>query len=299
LPGLWHALYDVVMFWVGHGVKIFRVDNPHTKPIPFWDWLIGEVTLRNPEVIFLAEAFTRPKMMKRLAKAGFQQSYTYFTWRNTKAELTEYLTELRGEMGEYYRPNFFANTPDINPFYLQNSGRAGFIVRAALAGTLSSSWGIYSGYELCEATPLPGREEYLDAEKYEVKAWDFDRPGNIKDFIRRLNWIRRENPALWDFRNIAFVNAWNDQILAYVKLTPERDNCVMAIVNLDPRNRQECDYEVPLWLFGLPDHAMIEAEDLLANQRFTLSGKTHRIALDPADRPVVLWRLIPPAPGAS
>ncbi|HEY8381039.1 MAG TPA: maltotransferase domain-containing protein [Microvirga sp.] len=295
LPSLWCELRDVVLFWVEQGVKIFRVDNPHTKPIPFWQWMIAEVNARHPDVLFLAEAFTRPKMMRKLAKAGFQQSYTYFTWRNTKSELIEYMTELaHGPMGEYYRPNFFANTPDINPYYLQTSGRAGYIVRGTLAATLSSVYGIYNGFELCEGRPVPGKEEYLDSEKYELKAWDYDRPGNIADHIRRLNQIRRENPALWDFRNISFLNAWNDQILAYVRMTKEKDNCVFVLVNLDPRNRQECTYEVPLWEFGLPDHGAIEVEDLLSGGRFTLHGKSHRIALDPAERPVVIWRLIPP-----
>ena len=296
LPSLWYELRDVVLYWVRQGVRIFRVDNPHTKPLPFWKWLIREVNDRHPDVIFLAEAFTRPKMMRELAKIGFQQSYTYFTWRNSKHELTEYMTELAfSEMAEYYRPNFFANTPDINPYYLQTSGRPGFIVRAVLAATLSSIYGLYSGYELCEGTPIQGKEEYLDSEKYELKAWDWDRPGHIREFITRLNRARRSNPALWDFRNILFLNAWNDSILAYAKFTPARDNAVLALVNLDPKNRQECFYEVPLWEFGLPDHASIDAEDLLQGGRFTLHGKTHRIALDPSDRPAVLWRLIPPA----
>src|SRR4051812_3366619 len=293
-PSIWHQLRDIVLFWAGHGVKIFRVDNPHTKPFPFWQWLIREVNDRHPDVIFLAEAFTRPKMMRKLAKTGFQQSYTYFTWRDTKQDLTDYVTELMGPMGEYYRPNFFANTPDINPHYLQTSGPAGFIVRATLAATLSSVYGLYNGFEICDAAPYPGKEEYLDSEKYELKAWDFDQPGNIKDHIRKLNRIRRENPALWDFRNTRFVNAWSDQILAYARLTPAKDNCILILVNLDPRKRQECTYEVPLWDFGLPDHASIEAEDLLNGGRFTLRGKTHRIALDPAERSVVIWRLIPP-----
>jgi starch synthase (maltosyl-transferring) len=300
LPSLWYELRDVVLFWVDQGVRIFRVDNPHTKPIPFWEWMIAEVNSRHPDVLFLAEAFTRPKMMKKLAKIGFQQSYTYFTWRNTKQELIEYMTELaHTSMGEYYRPNFFANTPDINPYYLQTSGRPGFIVRGTLAATLSSVYGIYNGFELCEGAPVAGKEEYLDSEKYELKAWDYDRPGNITDHIRRLNQIRRENPALWDFRNITFPSAWNDQILAYTRMTPEKDNCVFVLVNLDPRNRQECTYEVPLWEFGLPDQAAIEVEDLLSGGRFTLHGKSHRIALDPAERSVVIWRLIPPSRGSG
>jgi starch synthase (maltosyl-transferring) len=291
-PAVWYALRQVVLFWLEQGVKIFRVDNPHTKPIPFWKWLIDEVNAIDREVIFLAEAFTRPKMMKKLAKAGFQQSYTYFTWRNTKSELSPYMVELAGEMGEYYRPNFFVNTPDINPYYLQTSGRPGFIVRATLAAMLSSSWGLYSGFELCEAIPLPGREEYLNSEKYEIKARNFDAPGNIKDHIRALNRIRQENPALQDWRNILILNAWNDNIIAFAKLTSARDNCVMVLINLDPHNAQECNFEVPLWERGLPDHASIRAEDLLLGISFALHGKTHRIRLDPHERPVVIWRLI-------
>ncbi|HEV7440495.1 MAG TPA: maltotransferase domain-containing protein [Methylobacterium sp.] len=291
LPSLWIELRDIVMGWAERGVRIFRVDNPHTKPIPFWEWMIAEVNGRYPDVIFLAEAFTRPKMMMKLAKAGYQQSYTYFTWRNTKQELTAYALELAGPMGDYYRPNFFANTPDINPHYLQTSGRPGFIVRATLAATLSSVYGIYNGFELCEAAPYPGKEEYLNSEKYELKAWDYDRPGNIREHIVRLNRIRRENPALWDFRNVHFTGAFNDSIIAYAKTTPEGDNCVFVMVNLDPKNRQECTYEVPLWLVGQPDHGAVEVEDLLQGYKFELRGKSHRIALDPAERSCVIWRL--------
>ena len=292
-PSLWLELRDVVVGWVELGVRIFRVDNPHTKPIPFWEWMLREVNAAYPDAIFLAEAFTRPKMMKKLAKAGYQQSYTYFTWRNTKAELTEYALELAGEMGEYYRPNFFANTPDINPYYLQTSGRPGFVVRATLAATLSSVYGIYNGFELCEAAPYPGKEEYLDSEKYELKAWDYHRPGNIREHIIKLNQARRDNPALWDFRNIHFTGAHNENIIAYAKVTPERDNCVFVMVNLDPRNRQECTYEVPLWLFGLPDDGAVEVEDLLQGYKFELYGKSHRIALDPTERSAIVWRLRP------
>lgn len=296
-PGLWHALRDVVLLWCREGVRIFRVDNPHTKPLPFWEWLIQEVNAQYPDAIFLAEAFTRPKMMRKLAKIGFQQSYTYFTWRDTKWELTSYMEELaHSEMGEYYRPNFFTNTPDINPVYLQTSGRAGFVVRSTLAATLSSAYGIYNGFELCEAA-LFRREEYLDSEKYEIRVWDYDRPGNIRDHITRLNKIRRENPALWDFRNITFLNAWNDQVISYLRMTPQKDNALLILVNLDPHNRQECTYEVPLWEFGLPDGGSIVVEDLLRGGRFELRGKTHRIALDPAERSAVIWRLVPPSPG--
>ncbi|MDB5589910.1 maltotransferase domain-containing protein [Enterovirga sp.] len=295
LPSLWYALRDTVLFWCREKVRIFRVDNPHTKPLPFWQWLIAEVNGRYPDAVFLAEAFTRPKMMRKLAKIGFQQSYTYFTWRDTKAELTEYMTELaHSPMSEYYRPNFFANTPDINPVYLQTSGRAGFIVRGTLAATLSSAYGIYSGFELCEAA-LYRKEEYLDSEKYQIRAWDFDRPGHIREHITKLNRIRRENPALWDFRNVTFLRAGNDQILSYLRTTPARDNVLLILVNLDPHQRQESDYEVPLWELGLPDHGTVEVEDLLGGHTFQLHGKSHRIALDPAERSAIIWRLSAPA----
>ena len=293
-PGLWYALRDAVLLWCREGVRIFRVDNPHTKPLPFWEWLIAEVNGQYPDAIFLAEAFTRPKMMRKLAKIGFQQSYTYFTWRDTKQELIEYMDELaHSDMGEYYRPNFFTNTPDINPIYLQTSGRAGFVVRATLAATLSSAYGIYNGFELCEAA-LFRKEEYLDSEKYEIRVWDYDRPGHIREHVARLNTIRRENPALWDFRNVVFLNAWNDNVLSYLRMTPAKDNALLILVNLDPHNRQDCTYEVPLWEFGLPDDGSIEVEDLLGSGRFELRGKTHRIALDPAERSCVVWRLVPP-----
>ena len=295
IPSLWEELRDVMLFWVREGVRILRVDNPHTKPIPFWKWVIAEINREFPDVLFLAEAFTRPAMMRELAKIGYQQSYTYFTWRNEKWEIEQYMRELSGAMGEYYRPNFFVNTPDINPVYLQTSGRAGFLVRATLAATLSSNWGVYSGFEICEARALPGKEEYLDSEKYEIKVWDFDRPGNIKDYIRQLNHIRRENPALHDFRNYLPLSTSNPQVIGYAKLTPAKDNCILTLVNLDPHNRQDCSYEIPLWQWGLPDTGSIEVEDLLGGYRFTLYGKIHQIALDPYERSAIVWRLIPPA----
>jgi len=295
-PELWVALRDIVLFWAEKGIRIFRVDNPHTKPFPFWEWMIRSVQSRYPDTIFLAEAFTRPKIMKRLAKIGFTQSYSYFTWRNTKAELTEYLTELTTTGPQHYmRPNFFVNTPDINPYFLQTSGRAGFQIRAVLAGTLSPLYGIYSGFELCEAEALPGREEYLNSEKYEIRAWDWDRPGHIREDIALINRARRDNPALWSFSNLTFLNCWNDNVIAYYKITPEADNCVMAVVSLDPHNVQTAEVEVPLWVFGLGDHESIDADDLVSGQRFTITGKIQRLVLDPKVRPYCLFRLIPPA----
>ncbi len=295
LPSIWYALRDVVLFWVGHGVKIFRVDNPHTKPVPFWTWLIREVLDRHPDVIFLAEAFTRPKMMRQLAKVGFTQSYSYFTWRNTKQELTEYLIELtQGEPKEYMRPNFFANTPDINPVYLQTSGRAGFQARLVLAATLSTLYGIYNGFELCEGTPIPGKEEYLDSEKYEIKAWDYDRPGNIHDYVARVNQIRRENPALQELTNLRFYNAWNDSIIYYGKMTAAKDNIVLIAVNLDPHHAQAANFEVPLWELNLPDWADVEVEDLFTGNKFAWHGKVQHVWLDPNVNPCAIWRITPP-----
>jgi starch synthase (maltosyl-transferring) len=293
LPSIWTALRDIVLFWVEKGVRIFRVDNPHTKPFPFWEWMIGEVREKHPDVIFLSEAFTRPKPMKRLAKLGFTQSYTYFTWRNTKRELTEYGTELtQSDAREYMRPNFFPNTPDINPYYLQTSGRAGFRARFVLAATMVGNYGIYSGFELCESKFIPGKEEYLDSEKYELRAWDWDRPGHIREDIALLNRLRRERPALKAFRSLAFYNAWNDNILYYCKKTPDLSDFVLVAVNLDPRNPQGAHFEVPLWEFGLPDHASIEAEDLVTGRRFQWHGKVNHMLLDPQERPYAIWRLI-------
>ena len=293
VPSLWLALRDIVLLWAGEGVRLFRVDNPHTKPLPFWEWLIGEVRAKYPDAVFLAEAFTRPKLMYRLAKIGFSQSYTYFTWRNTKAELTEYLTELTTNARDFFRPHFFVNTPDINPVFLQTSGRPGFLIRAALAATLSGLFGVYSGFELCEARALPGREEYALSEKYEIRAWDWNAPGNIIAEISRLNHIRRANPALQTHLGVSFHNAFNDQILYFSKATPDLQNVVLVAVNLDPRFLQECDIEVPLWLWGLSDAAAVAVTDLMAGHQFTWIGKMQHIRLDPAALPFAIWRLRP------
>jgi starch synthase (maltosyl-transferring) len=296
LPSLWLKLRDVVLFWVDRGVTIFRVDNPHTKPLPFWEWLIEDVQARHPDVIFLSEAFTRPKMMKRLAKVGFTQSYTYFTWRNTKQELTDYLSELTtGDMPYVMRPNFFVNTPDINPTFLQSSGRAGYRTRAVLAASLSPSWGMYNGFEICEGAALPGREEYLDSEKYQIRVWDFDRPGHIKDDIRFLNRIRREHPALQQLEGLRFYNAWNDNILYYARFTPDLSDFVLFAVNLDPHHPQGAPFEVPLWEFGLPDNAVIAGHDLVTGADFTWQGKMQHVWLTPDERPYAVWALNNPA----
>jgi starch synthase (maltosyl-transferring) len=292
IPDLWNALRDILLFWAGEGVRLFRVDNPHTKPLPFWEWVIAAVCRDYPDTIFLAEAFTRPKVMYRLAKVGFSQSYTYFTWRNTKAELTEYLTELTTTAPrEFFRPHFFVNTPDINPLFLQGSGRAGFLIRGALAATLSGLFGVYSGFELCEAAALPGREEYLDSEKYEIRVRDWNAPGNIVAELTRLNQIRQANPALQTHLGIAFHNAFNDQILYYAKATADLRNFILIAVSLNPFFPQEADIEVPLWRFGLPDEASIAVEDLMAETSWVWTGKIQHIRLDPAGLPFAIWRL--------
>jgi starch synthase (maltosyl-transferring) len=294
--GLWREMLRILRHWIGHGVKIFRVDNPHTKPIPFWEWLIGQVQKENPEVVFLGEAFTRPPMMKTLAKAGFSQSYTYFTWRHTKAELVEYVTELaHTDMAEYFRPNFFANTPDILPKVLVEGGRPAFKLRLLLAATLSPSYGIYSGFELCEneAIPhhaIPGDVEYADSEKFEIRVRDWDRPGNIKEFVARVNRIRRENPALRELSNVRFWPCDNDEILFFCKSTEGRSNVVFVAVNLDPSGPQEGHVRVPLEELGLPEGAACPVRDLLTGARYTWGDRNY-VRLDPAVEPAHVLRI--------
>ncbi len=237
---LWQALARILLFWMDQGVTVFRVDNPHTKPLHFWEWLIGQIRAAWPEVIFLAEAFTRPTVMYALAKAGFNQSYTYFTWRNTGHEITQYLTELtRSGVREFFRPNFFLNTPDILPEYLQFGGRPAFITRLVLAATLSSSYGVYSGFELCEAEALPGTEEYRDSEKFQIRQRDWNRPESLMDYISLVNHIRRENPALAHNFHLRFYPVDNEQILCYGKTTPDKSNIILVAVNLDPHHAHE------------------------------------------------------------
>jgi len=290
--GLWAELRDTILFWVGEGVRSFRVDNPHTKPLPFWEWLIREVKTRCPEAIFLSEAFTRPKMMRALAKSGFTQSYTYFTWRNTKSELIEYLTELTGYPArEYFRPNFFTNTPDILPIFLQEGGRPAFRIRLILAATLSPVYGIYNGFELCENTPVPGREEYLHSEKYEYKVWDWDRAGNIKDDIAALNRFRRKNPALQEFVNLRFLGCSDPNILPYCKTSADRSNTVISVINLDPRNPHEDTVELPLADLGIPHDATYFLEEAFTGRAIACHGAYQRFHLDPASNPAMLFRL--------
>lgn len=293
IPSLWLELRDLVIGWVEEGVKTFRVDNPHTKPLPFWQWLIGDVRRQYPEVIFLAEAFTTPAMMARLGKVGYTQSYTYFTWRNTKSELASYFSELnQSPWRECFRPNFFVNTPDINPAFLHDSGRPGFLIRAVLASMGSGLWGMYSGFELCESAPVPGKEEYLDSEKYEIRPRDFNAAGNIIAEIAQLNRIRRQNPALHSHLGLKLYNAWSDQILYFGKRNAEGDNFVLVAVSLDPFNAQEAHFELPLWELGLADDAATQGEDLMNGHRWTWYGKTQFMRLEPA-QPFGIWRITP------
>ncbi|MBN3806472.1 DUF3416 domain-containing protein [Paraburkholderia sp. Ac-20336] len=295
-PGLWLALRDVILFWIEAGVRIFRVDNPHTKPLPFWEWMIGDVRARYPDAIFLAEAFTRPRMMNRLGKIGFSQSYTYFTWRESKRDFIEYMTELtQTGARDFYRPNFFVNTPDINPRHLQAQGRTGFLIRAALAATLAGLWGVYSGFELCEAAALPNSEEYLDSEKYQLRAWDWQRPGNIVGEITALNRIRRANPALQSHLGLTFLTAHNDHILFFEKATEARDNVIVVAINLDPFNEQGADVELSWDTFQrwhLHDHGALDVTDQMSGARFEWHGRWQHVRLR-SGQPFSIWRIAP------
>ncbi|MFV0338994.1 MAG: alpha-1,4-glucan--maltose-1-phosphate maltosyltransferase [Chthoniobacterales bacterium] len=289
---LWIELRNVILFWCEQGVRIFRVDNPHTKPVTFWEWMIAEVQDEFPDTIFLSEAFTKAKMMRVLAKAGFTQSYTYFTWRNGKQEIIDYFTELtKTEMVDYFRPNLFTNTPDILPFYLQEGGRPAFRIRALLAATLGATYGIYSGFELCENAALPGREEYHDSEKYQFKGRDWDAPDNIKDVLFRLNQARSANRALQHFGNLNFLETDNDAILAYYKATPSKDNIVIVITSLDFQNPRNGWVHLPLEEFGIGSNEIFQVEDLLTDERFIWHSPDNFVALDPWVRPSHVLRL--------
>ena len=289
---LWQELKSVVVFWIDRGVLIFRVDNPHTKPYPFWEWLIAEIRRDHPDAIFLSEAFTRPKVMYYLAKLGFTQSYTYFTWRNTKPELTDYFTELtQTEVAEFFRPNLFTNTPDILHAYLQTGGRPAFKIRLLLAATLGASYGIYSGFELCEHRAVPGTEEYLDSEKYQYRQWDWDRPGHIRDLVTVVNRIRRENPALhWD-RSLRFCQTDNPNLLAFSKTSVDGANALLVVVNLDPAHLQHGWLHVPLEELGLPPHDPFDVVDLLDGEAYRWRERRNYVRLDPTLRPAHILRI--------
>lgn len=290
--GLWAELKSVLDHWVGEGVRIFRVDNPHTKAFPFWEWAIGEVKRTHPEVIFLAEAFTRPKVMHRLAKLGFSQSYTYFTWRNTKEELVEYFTELSTPPGiDYFRPNVWPNTPDILHEQLQGGEASVYMARLVLAATLSASYGIYGPtYELREHLPREhGSEEYLDSEKYQLRHWNHDDPESLAPFIARVNRIRRENPALqWD-RTLRFLHIDNPQLLAYAKSSADGSNVVVTVVNLDPHNVQSGWVGLEPASVGVAAQRAFQVHDLLSGQRFTWQGDWHYVSLDPHSVPAHIF----------
>jgi starch synthase (maltosyl-transferring) len=289
---LWNELRDVLLFWAERGVRIFRVDNPHTKPVAFWEFAIAEVQAKFPDVIFLSEAFTRPKMMQVLAKIGFTQSYTYFTWRNTPAELREYFTELTATpMREYFRPNLFPNTPDILPHYLQEGGRPAFMIRAVLSATLSGVYGIYSGFELCENAALPGREEYLDSEKYQYKQRDWNASGNIKLLITRLNAIRFENAALQQTNNLGFFGSENPSILCYRKWSTDEASQILVIVTTDFRSAQAGWIDVPTKDLGLTPDSPYQVEDLLTGEIFSWNGSRNFISLDPTQRVAHILRV--------
>ncbi len=287
--GLWTALYSVFMFWADRGVRVFRVDNPHTKALPFWEWCIAEVHKTVPEAIFLAEAFTRPHVMYSLAKGGFTQSYTYFTWRNTKADLQEYCEEImRPPISDFFRPNFWPNTPDILHEQLQTGGKAMFQQRVILAATLAASYGIYGpSYELLDglpAAPAPGKtasEEYLDSEKYQIRSWDRSSPDSIAPLITQLNRIRQENPALQRNESLHFHPNGNGEMLVYSKSTPEHANTILVAVNLDPRNEQITMTNLDMEKLGLAGDATFEVEDLLTGARYTWHGSSNYIALRP------------------
>jgi starch synthase (maltosyl-transferring) len=299
---LWTEMKRVIEFWIGHGVKIFRVDNPHTKPYRFWEWALAAVRKQHPDAIFLSEAFTRPKVMKYLAKSGFSQSYTYFTWRNTKEELTEYFTELtQTDVREYMRPNLFANTPDILHAYLQRGGRPAFQVRLVLAATLGASYGIYSGYELAENVPVrEGSEEYLDSEKYQIRVRNFDQPGSLAELIGRINTIRRDHPALHHDWGLRFHATDNPRILCYSKRSVAGDDTILVVVNLDPINMQHGFIQLPLadWGFGAGD--TVEVRDLLSLERYFWRGEWNYVRLDTlsAVAHVLHVQPAPAAPGA-
>ena len=291
---LWAALAGVFEHWVAQGVRVFRVDNPHTKAYPFWEWVIARVRALQPEVIFLSEAFTRPRVMHRLAKVGFSQSYTYYTWRNSKQELTAYFTEIsQGAGREYFRPNVWPNTPDILPAALQYGGRPVFMARVAMAATLAASYGIYGpAYELLEGRALrEGGEEYLDSEKFERRVWDRNRPDSLAEFIAALNRARRENPALQSDAGLRFLEVENEQLLAYAKTSADGANTVVCVVNLDPHHTQSGWVEFDLAAFGLQTDQVYQLHDLLSGSHFLWHGSRNYVSLDPQRMPVHVMAL--------
>jgi starch synthase (maltosyl-transferring) len=298
---LWIELKSIFLFWIGKGVKIFRVDNPHTKAFPFWEWAIASIKEEHPDTVFLAEAFTRPKLMARLAKAGYSQSYSYFTWRNNKHELQEYLAELTSApLKHFMRPNFWPNTPDILHDEFHSGNRTKFIIRFVLAATLSSNYGMYGpAYELCEHLPVAeGKEEYLDSEKYEIKQWDLDRPGNIRAEITRINRIRKENPALQQTNDLAFVRIdsvpgqEHGMLMGYVKRSVDDGNIILTVVNLDPSGMQNGWLRFPLEIFGKPHDLRFTVEELLTGARYDWNGEWNYVEVNPHFMPLQIFRVM-------
>ena len=284
------------MGWCERGVRVYRVDNPHTKPVPFWEWLIKDVRATYPETIFLSEAFTRPKVKYRLAKLGFSQSYNYFPWRNTKWELADYLSEItQSEVREYFRPNLWPNTPDILPETLQLGGRGAFQSRFILAATLAASYGVYGpAFELCDNSPRePGSEEYLNSEKYELKHWDVDRNDSLRDLIARVNKIRRENPALQWNQWLRFHETDNDMLLCYSKTNPSRSNVVLVVVNLDPHHAQTGWVDLKLPELGLEDGQPFQVHNLLSDARYLWHGARNFVELSPHGIPARIFKVQP------
>ena len=292
--GLWAALLDIVEFWVDRGVRVFRVDNPHTKPFAFWKWLIEEVRGRRPDVIFLAEAFTRPAPLRELAKLGFSQSYTYFPWRNAKYELTAYLTELaQTPVREFFRPNQWPNTPDILTEFLQIGSRAAFMIRFLLAATLGANYGIYGpAFELLESRPLrAGSEEYLDSEKYQIRYWDLGKPDSLRELIALVNRIRHENPALQSDWQLNFHPVDNEQLICYSKRSQDGTNLVVMVVNLDPHHTQSGFVELPLDEWKIEEDRPYQANDLLTGARYVWSGRRNYVEINPASVPGHIFRI--------
>ncbi len=293
---LWINWKNTVFFWIKQGVKIFRVDNPHTKPFIFWQWLISEVRYLYPDVIFLSEAFTRPSIMYYLAKIGFSQSYTYFTWRNNKAEIIQYLTELtKTQVHEYFRPNFWPNTPDILHEFLQAGNRPGFIIRVVLAATLASNYGIYGpAYELCfSANREPGSEEYLDSEKYQLKEWDLNQPLSIYEIIKKINVIRKNNPALQDNLSLIFHPIENEELIAYSKSTPDKKNVILVVVNLNPHHTHSGMTNLSVSELGIDENENYSVHDLLSDEKYIWHGKKNYVELNPNKSPAHIFQIIP------
>jgi starch synthase (maltosyl-transferring) len=291
---LWQELKSVILYWIEQGVRIFRVDNPHTKPFVFWEWLIHEIQEDHPDVIFLAEAFTRPKPMYRLAKLGFTQSYSYFAWRSTKAELVEYFTELtHSDVREYFRPNLWPNTPDILTEELQRGGRPAFMARFVLASTLGASYGIYGpAFELCESRPREaGSEEYLNSEKYEIKQWEIERADSLREFIGLVNRIRRENPALHGDWRLYFHSTDNDQLVCYSKSSPDGSNVILVVVNLSPYHTHAGWVQLDLDHLGLDPHRSFQVQDLLTNASYRWEGPRNYVELNPHSVPAHIFRV--------